>query len=164
MGLREIKFIINREKVELEVEEHWTLLKVIRDILELTGTKEGCGEGDCGACSVLVDNQLVNSCLMLAVKAHGREIVTIEGLGSIGNPHLLQKAFVEKGAVQCGFCTPGMLLAGQALLNTNLQPGLSETKRALSGNLCRCTGYKKIFEAVHSASQALNSQGIPKEE
>jgi carbon-monoxide dehydrogenase small subunit len=153
MATREISFVINGEKLELTVNEDWTLLKVIRDVLKLKGTKEGCGEGDCGACTVLVDNEPVNSCLVLAVQVEGKEILTIEGIGSAEKLHPLQEAFIEEGAVQCGFCTPGMIMASKGLLDANPHPSDKEIKTALSGNLCRCTGYTKIFKAVHSASK-----------
>ncbi|WP_044664010.1 (2Fe-2S)-binding protein [Syntrophaceticus schinkii] len=155
MATRKISFTINGEKVEVSVNEDWTLLKMIRDVLKLKGTKEGCGEGDCGACTVLVDNAPVNSCLVLAVQVEGKEVLTIEGLGTAEKLHPLQQAFIDEGAVQCGYCTPGMILASKALLDANPQPNDEEIKTALSGNLCRCTGYKKIFKAVHSASKCM---------
>ncbi len=148
-----ITFTINNELVSLEVESHWTLLRVIRDELRLTGTKEGCGEGDCGTCTVLVDGKAVNSCLILAVDADGKAITTIEGLAQGTELHPLQKAFVEKGAVQCGFCTPGMILSAKALLDENPHPSEEEIRSALSGNLCRCTGYVKVVEAIRSVSE-----------
>jgi carbon-monoxide dehydrogenase small subunit len=148
-----ITFTINNELVSLEVESHWTLLRVIRDELRLTGTKEGCGEGDCGTCTVLVDEKAVNSCLILAVDADGKAITTIEGLAQGTELHPLQKAFVEKGAVQCGFCTPGMILSAKALLDENPHPSEEEIRSALSGNLCRCTGYVKVVEAIRSVSE-----------
>jgi aerobic-type carbon monoxide dehydrogenase small subunit (CoxS/CutS family) len=153
MGKKIITFTINNELVSLEVESHWTLLRVIRDELRLTGTKEGCGEGDCGTCTVLVDEKAVNSCLILAVDADGKAITTIEGLAQGTELHPLQKAFVEKGAVQCGFCTPGMILSAKALLDENPHPSEEEIRSALSGNLCRCTGYVKVVEAIRSVSE-----------
>jgi carbon-monoxide dehydrogenase small subunit len=125
------------------------LVDVLRDRLGLTGTKKGCGKGDCGACTVLMDNLPVNSCLVLAVQADGREVVTIEGLGEEAL-HPIQKAFIDKGAVQCGYCTPGMVLSAKALLEVNPMPSDDEIRRAISGNLCRCTGYVQIIEAVKS--------------
>ncbi len=125
------------------------LVDVLRDHLGLTGTKKGCGKGDCGACTVLMDTLPVNSCLVLAVQADGREVLTIEGLGEKGL-HPVQKAFVEKGAVQCGYCTPGMVLSAKALLESNPMPSDEEIRRAISGNLCRCTGYIQIVEAIKS--------------
>jgi aerobic-type carbon monoxide dehydrogenase small subunit (CoxS/CutS family) len=153
MEKRTITFTINDELVSLAVEPHWTLLRVIRDELRLTGTKEGCGEGDCGTCTVLVDGKAVNSCLILAVDADGKTITTIEGLAQGGELHPLQKAFIEKGAVQCGFCTPGMILSAKALLDGNPHPSEEEIRSAISGNLCRCTGYVKVVEAIRSVSE-----------
>ena len=153
MEKRTITFTINDELVSLAVEPHWTLLRVIRDELRLTGTKEGCGEGDCGTCTVLVDGKAVNSCLILAVDADGKAITTIEGLAQGGELHPLQKAFIEKGAVQCGFCTPGMILSAKALLDGNPHPSEEEIRSAISGNLCRCTGYVKVIEAIRSVAE-----------
>ena len=130
-----------------------TLLDVLRDDLELTGTKHGCGEGECGACSVLLDGKVVNACLVLALECAGSEVVTVEGLGTLGELHPLQKAFVQHGAIQCGFCTPGMIMAGYALLQANPSPTEEEVKRGLEGNLCRCTGYRKIVDAVLSTAR-----------
>ena len=153
MEKRTITFTINDEPVSLEVEPRWTLLRVIRDELRLTGTKEGCGEGDCGTCTVIVDEKAVNSCLILAVDADGKTITTIEGLARGRELHPLQKAFIEKGAVQCGFCTPGMILSAKVLLDGNPHPSEEEIRAAISGNLCRCTGYVKIVEAIRSVSE-----------
>jgi carbon-monoxide dehydrogenase small subunit len=147
MGKR-IQFKVNDDLISLEVEAHWTLLRVIRDELGLTGTKEGCGEGDCGACTVLVEDRAVNSCLILAIDVDGKAITTIEGLTQGDELHPLQKAFIEKGAVQCGFCTPGMILTAKALLDQNPHPTEEEIRFAIAGNLCRCTGYAKIVEAI----------------
>lgn len=148
-----ISFVLNGEQVQVEVEPWWTLLKVIRESFGLTGTKEGCGYGECGACTVIMDGKSVNSCLMLASRAAGREIVTIEGLSMPGGPlHPLQRAFVEKGAIQCGFCTPGMIMAAKALLDRIPRPSREEIQDAIVGNFCRCTGYVKIIEAIESAS------------
>jgi len=129
-----------------------TLLQVLREELELTGTKYGCGEGECGACSVILDGRVVNSCLVLAAECEGRAVLTIEGLRENGGLHPLQRAFVEHGAVQCGFCTPGMIMAAYALLQQNPAPSEQEVRRALEGNLCRCTGYRKIIDAVLAAA------------
>ena len=129
------------------------LLDVLREELDLTGTKEGCGEGECGSCSVLIDGVLVNSCLVPALQAIGASIVTIEGLANDNRLHPLQKAFLECGAAQCGICTPGMILASVHLLEKTPQPSIEEIREGLSGNLCRCTGYLQIFEAVAKASQ-----------
>jgi carbon-monoxide dehydrogenase small subunit len=134
------------------VEPQLTLLEVLRGSLHLTGTKEGCGTGDCGTCIVLLGGVPVNSCLVLAVDAHGREITTIEGLSRDGVLHPLQRSFIEKGAVQCGFCSPAMILSAKALLDRNSNPSEDEIKRALSGVLCRCGSYQKIVESVRAAS------------
>lgn len=129
-----------------------TLLQVLRDDLGLTGTKEGCGEGDCGACTVIMDGKAVNSCLVLAAEAEGKAVVTVEGLVKDGKLHPLQQAFVDEGAVQCGFCTPGMLMSAKALLDVNPSPTEAEIRTTLSGNLCRCTGYVRIVSAVQKAA------------
>ncbi|MEW6266715.1 MAG: (2Fe-2S)-binding protein [Thermodesulfobacteriota bacterium] len=155
----EISFFINDLSVSTAVEPHWTLLRVIREHLLLTGTKEGCGQGECGSCTVLVDGRAVNACLFLAVDAAGKRVTTIEGLASNGRLHPLQRAFVEKGAIQCGFCTPGMILAAKALLDENPAPSEEEIRRALAGNLCRCTGYAKIIEAVKTAAAGMTGGG-----
>lgn len=145
---RELELKVNSEDYSLTVEPHRTLLEVIRNDLGLTGTKLGCGGGECGACTVILDGKAVKSCLMLALDARGKEIWTIEGLSRVGDLHPLQRAFVERGAIQCGFCTPGMIMASKALLDENPHPTEQEIKDALAGNLCRCTGYVKILEAV----------------
>ena len=147
-----ISFKVNDETVSLEVQPHWTLLRVIRDELRLTGTKEGCGQGECGTCTVLVDGKAVNACLLLAVDADGKTVTTIEGLADGEKLHPLQAAFVEKGAVQCGFCTPGMILSAKALLDRNPSPSEEEIRFEIAGNLCRCTGYAKIVEAVRTVA------------
>ena len=145
---------VNGEEVSVRAEAGWNLLRVLREGLELTGAKEGCGAGECGACTVLVDGKAVNSCLFPAFEAEGREIVTIEGLAGKGNVlHPIQKAFAENGAVQCGFCTPGMVLSTKALLDVMPLPTDSQIRTALAGNLCRCTGYTQIIEAVKVAAQ-----------
>jgi aerobic-type carbon monoxide dehydrogenase small subunit (CoxS/CutS family) len=143
---------LNGEEVTVEVKPSTLLVEVLRDQLELTGTKVACGEGECGACTVLLDGQPVNSCLVPALKAQGREVLTVEGLAPLGELHPLQKAFVEHGAVQCGYCTPGMLMSAKALLDHNPSPTEDEVRLAISGNLCRCTGYAKIVEAILDAS------------
>jgi carbon-monoxide dehydrogenase small subunit len=143
---------LNGEEVTVQVKPSATLVEVLRDELELTGTKVACGEGECGACTVLLDGVPVNSCLVPALKAQGREVMTVEGLAPLGELHPLQKAFVEHGAVQCGYCTPGMLMSAKALLDHNANPTEEEVRLAISGNLCRCTGYAKIVEAVLDAS------------
>jgi carbon-monoxide dehydrogenase small subunit len=146
----ELAFTVNDEPMRLKVPPGAILLEVLREDLELTGTKYGCGEGECGACSVLLDGRVVNSCLILAQECDGSEVLTIEGLRFNGQLHPIQKAFVEYGAVQCGFCTPGMIMATYALLEANPSPSEEDIKRALEGNLCRCTGYRKIIDAVLS--------------
>ncbi len=148
-----INLTINNEAYELAVEPNRTLVEVLRYDLGLTGTKQGCGVGDCGSCTVIMDGKLVNSCLVLAVQANGRNILTIEGLDVDQGLHPLQQAFVDKGAVQCGFCTPGMILSAKGLLDQNPKPDESEIRMAISGNLCRCTGYQKIVEAIQHASK-----------
>lgn len=144
---------LNNEEVTIEVGPDALLVDVLRDQLELTGTKEACGEGECGACTVLLDGEPVTSCLVPALKAQGREVMTVEGLASGGELHPLQKAFIEHGAVQCGYCTPGMLMSAKALLDKNPHPTEGEIRQAISGNLCRCTGYVKIVEAIKAASE-----------
>jgi carbon-monoxide dehydrogenase small subunit len=151
--------VVNGRPVELTVAPNRRLLDVLRDDLGLTGTKEGCGEGECGACTVLLDGRPVNSCLVLAPEASGKKIVTIEGLSQNGRLHPIQQAFLEAGAVQCGFCTPGMILAAAALLEESPRPDERAIKTAISGNLCRCTGYVKIVEAVRLAAVKLAGEG-----
>jgi aerobic-type carbon monoxide dehydrogenase small subunit (CoxS/CutS family) len=148
-----IEFVVNDKSYALEVDPQERLLDVLRNRLGLTGTKEGCGEGECGACTVIMDGKTVNSCLVLAAQAHQSIITTIEGVGSRPKPHPIQKAFVEVGAVQCGFCTPGMVLSAKNLLDKNPQPNDEEIGIAMSGNLCRCTGYDKILRAVKLAAE-----------
>jgi len=148
-----IDLTVNRERHLVEVEPRSTLLELLRNTLHLTGTKEGCGTGDCGTCIVLVDGNPANSCLMLAVDANGCQVTTIEGLADDGALHPLQQSFIEKGAVQCGFCTPAMILSAKALLEKNPKAGEERIKKALSGVLCRCGNYKKIIEAVRTASE-----------
>jgi aerobic carbon-monoxide dehydrogenase small subunit len=144
---------VNGETYEVEhVPVSRSLLQVLRDDLGLTGTKEGCGEGDCGACTVIMDGMAVNSCLVLAAEAEGKAVVTVEGLVKAGKLSPLQQAFVDEGAVQCGFCTPGMLMSAKALLDTNPSPTEAEIRTTLSGNLCRCTGYVRIVSAVQKAA------------
>ena len=143
-------FILNGEACHTEIPEDATLLKVLRDILHLTGTKEGCGEGDCGACTVLVDGRSVNSCLFPAVQAEGCQIMTIEGVEAHPELARIQKAFVDYGAVQCGFCSPGMIMSTVALLQKNPKPTEEEIRRGLSGNICRCTGYQAMVDAIQS--------------
>jgi aerobic-type carbon monoxide dehydrogenase small subunit (CoxS/CutS family) len=144
---------INGEHVELEIPQDLRLIDVLRDYLGLTGTKEGCSEGECGACTVLIDGEPFNSCLVFALQVENKNILTIEGLGNYQKLHPLQEAFLEYGAVQCGYCTPGMLLATKALIDKNPNPSEEEIKVAISGNLCRCTGYSKIIEAVSAVAK-----------
>jgi aerobic-type carbon monoxide dehydrogenase small subunit (CoxS/CutS family) len=143
-----IELKVNGEPREVLVEPRTTLLQVLREDLGLTGTKQGCNAGDCGACTVLIDSHPVVSCLTLAIEAQGKEILTIEGLDQQGRLHPLQQAFIDHYAVQCGFCTPGMILSAKALLDRNSHPTEEEVREAISGNLCRCTGYVKIVEAI----------------
>ncbi|MBU2497742.1 MAG: (2Fe-2S)-binding protein [Proteobacteria bacterium] len=150
MGKERILLRVNEEEQDLGIEPHWTLLEVLRERLGLTGAKEGCGLGSCGACTVLVDGQPVLSCLTLAVEVQNRNITTIEGLFKKGVPDPVQQAFIEHGAIQCGYCTPGMILTSKALLDEKGALTRKEIQEALSGNLCRCTGYNKIVEAVES--------------
>lgn len=149
-----IALTVNGQRHSLEVWPMARLLDVIRRELGLTGTKEGCGEGECGACSILLDGKLVNSCLIPALQADGAEITTIEGVASGGELSSIQRAFVECGGAQCGICTPGMIMASVGLLKQNPAPLEADIRRALAGNLCRCTGYMRIFEAVASACRA----------
>ena len=148
--MKTLDFILNGEACHTEIPEDVTLLKVLRDILHLTGTKEGCGEGDCGACTVLVDGRSVNSCLFPAVQAEGCQVMTIEGVEAHPELARIQKAFVDYGAVQCGFCSPGMIMSTVALLQKNRKPTEEEIRRGLSGNICRCTGYQAMVDAIQS--------------
>jgi aerobic-type carbon monoxide dehydrogenase small subunit (CoxS/CutS family) len=148
-----ISFNINGKKVDLDIKPTETLLYVLRERLHLMGTKEGCGRGECGACTVLMDGYTVNSCLILAPQVDGHTITTIEGLSHDGQLDRIQQAFIDTGAVQCGFCTPGMILSTKALLSRNQNPTDTEIRTAISGNLCRCTGYIKIIDAIRSLSK-----------
>ena len=152
------QFIVNGTTYEVILQSHKTLLEVLRDQLDLTGTKYGCGTGECGCCTVLIKGKPVLSCLTLAATATQKEITTIEGLAN-GGLHPLQRAFIDHGAVQCGFCTPGMILTSKTLLDENPHPTREEIKFALAGNLCRCTGYVKIIDAVLASAQTLNRGG-----
>jgi carbon-monoxide dehydrogenase small subunit len=147
-----IELIVNGQARAVTVDPGELLVDVLRERLGLRGTKKGCGTGDCGACTVLMDGKAVNSCLVLAHAAQGSDIVTIEGLSPEGALHPIQQAFIEQGAVQCGFCTPGMVLATKALLDENAEPTETEMRAALAGNICRCTGYGRIFAAVRALS------------
>ncbi len=151
---REITFTFNGNRMTLPVEDHWTLLHLIREELGYTGTKEGCGSGECGACTVIVDGAAVNSCLYPAPEIDGRRLTTIEGLAAPdGTLDPLQKSFVDNGGIQCGFCSPGMILSAKALLDANPDAGEEEIKDAIAGNLCRCTGYVQIIESIKAVSR-----------
>jgi len=152
-----IELTINGMKRKVETTHSTRLLDLIRDDLHLTGTKEGCGKGECGACTVIINGELVASCLILAPQADGAVITTIEGIGDNECLDPIQEAFVETGAVQCGFCTPGMILSAKKLLEENALPSEEEIKRGISGNLCRCTGYQKIFDAIKLAGEKLST-------
>jgi len=148
-----IRFTLNGDPVEVEIDPHLTLLELLRDKLELLGTKEGCGMGECGSCTVLLDGKTINSCIFPAWEVEGRTVTTIEGLTDAqGNLHPIQKAFVEYGAIQCGFCTPGMVLSAKALLDENPKPTEEEIRNGIAGNLCRCTGYLQIVQAIKAVS------------
>jgi aerobic-type carbon monoxide dehydrogenase small subunit (CoxS/CutS family) len=151
-----IRFFLNGREVSTEVESHEMLLQVLRDNFQLTGAKDGCGLGECGACTVLVDGLSVLSCLYPAFEVEGKSVTTIEGLVGEGNAlHPIQKAFVERGGIQCGFCTPGMILSAKALLDENPEPAEEEIRRGISGNLCRCTGYVQIIDSIVEAAKSL---------
>ena len=149
---KDIALNVNGNNYKIIVDTRMTLLEAIREKIGFTGTKEGCSVGECGTCTVLIDGKPIYSCLMLAVEAEGKEILTIEGLADSEGLHPIQKSFIEHGAVQCGFCTPGMILSAKALLDENPNPTEEEIRKAISGNLCRCTGYAKIVEAIASLS------------
>jgi carbon-monoxide dehydrogenase small subunit len=151
-----LTFTVNGEPVQIEIEPHLTLLQVLREKLELPGTKEGCGMGECGSCTILLDGKTVNSCIFPALEAEGKSVVTIEGVADTKRGlHPIQKAFIEHGAIQCGFCTPGMVLSAKALLDENPKPTEEEIRNGIAGNLCRCTGYLQIIEAIKAASNQL---------
>ncbi|MBP2650891.1 MAG: aerobic-type carbon monoxide dehydrogenase, small subunit CoxS/CutS-like protein [Firmicutes bacterium] len=151
-----IKFLLNKKNIEVEVLPNRRLIDFLRDDLDLIGTKLGCGEGDCGACTVIINGKTANSCLVLAPQVDGKEVITIEGLGDYDKLDSLQQAFIDEGAVQCGFCTPGMLLSAKTLLDENPKPSREEIMRSMSGNLCRCTGYVKIANAIEKVANANN--------
>lgn len=155
---RDISLKVNGIEYSLNVETHRTLVEVLRETLGLTGTKKSCNEGECGACTVLIDNKPAASCLVLAVEVQGKEITTIEGLAEGTKLHPLQEAFVKHMAIQCGFCTPGMVMVAKAFLDENPKPTPDEVRKAISGNLCRCTGYQQIVDAVMAASVALRGE------
>ena len=158
MSKHHVTAVVNGEPVEFLASPGASLLEVLRDELGLTGTKEGCGSGDCGACSVILDDRLVCSCLVLAPEADGRRIQTVEGVAESGRLHVLQEKFLEHAALQCGFCTPGFLVAAKALLDANPDPSETEVRYWLAGNLCRCTGYDKIIRAVLDAAAELRQE------
>jgi aerobic-type carbon monoxide dehydrogenase small subunit (CoxS/CutS family) len=153
MSQHTITLTVNGEERTVTTAANRTLLQLLREDLGLTGTKDGCSEGECGACTVIMDGKPVNTCLVLAPQADGRTIVTIEGIGSRREPHPLQTAFVEQGAVQCGYCIPGIIMSSYALLQQNLEPSDEDIRRAIAGNLCRCTGYTKIVAAVRKTTE-----------
>ncbi len=161
MSRKSLDLVINGERHQLQVEPHWTLLQVLRTHLGMMGTKENCLEAECGVCTVLLDGKAVNSCILLAGQAEGRAITTIEGLGDPEHLHPLQAAFIEHGAVQCGYCIPGMILNAKSFLDENpgRQPSRQEIREALAGTLCRCTGYGKIVDAVAAAAQRMADKG-----
>ena len=152
-----VQSVINGEKVEFLCEPRQSLLEVLREVLGLTGTKEACNNGNCGACNVILDGVLVNSCLVLAIEADGKSVTTIEGIAPPGGLHPLQEEFLKHAALQCGICTPGFIVAAKALLDHNPQPTEHEVRRWLAGNLCRCTGYDKIVRAVLAAAERMNA-------
>ena len=158
MEMKQIRFVLNGNPVEIKVEPHKRLLDMIREDMGLTGTKEGCGEGECGACTVIMGGKAVNSCLILAAEADNQEITTIEGLANGSQLHPLQQEFITQGGMQCGFCTSGMIMSAKALLDTNPLPTEVEIKDAIAGNFCRCTGYTKIIESISSAAEGISDK------
>jgi aerobic-type carbon monoxide dehydrogenase small subunit (CoxS/CutS family) len=158
MFKKEIHLIINNEKYDREVAVNRTLLEFLREDIGLTGAKEGCNEGECGACTVLVDNKPVNSCLMLAIEADGSTILTIEGLADGNTLHPLQQAFIDEGSVQCGFCTPGMIMTAKAIIDEYGNPSEKEIRKLMEGNLCRCTGYTRVIKTVKKTAEALEKK------
>ena len=150
--MKKVKLTVNGKQYEVEIQPWDTLLDVIREKLGLTGTKEGCGLGECGACTVIMDGETINSCLVLAMEADGKEITTIEGLAKGEKLHPVQQAFVDEGGLQCGFCTPGMIISAKALLDENPNPSEDEIRRGIAGNFCRCTGYTKIIKSIKTAA------------
>ena len=150
---KEIEFVFNGNPMKMVIADHWTLLHLIREELGYTGTKEGCGSGECGACTVIVDGEAVNSCLYLAAEIDGKKLTTIEGLAAVdGTLHPIQKSFVENGGIQCGFCSPGMIMSAKALLDKTPNAPEEEIKEAIAGNLCRCTGYVQIIDSIKAVS------------
>ena len=153
---RVLSFTLNGDPIEVVCKDNMTLLDLLRDKLGLTGTKKGCDQGECGACTVMLDGKPVNSCCTLAVECEGRDVVTVEGIAKNGQLHPIQKQFIEKWALQCGYCTPGMIMSAKALLDVNPHPTELEIREAIEGNLCRCTGYAKIVEAIQAAAAEMN--------
>ena len=156
-----LRLTVNGEPQQLFVEPHCSLLDALRDELHLTGTKKGCDEGDCGACTLLLNGRPVTSCLVLAHSAHDAQVTTVEGLADRERLHPVQQAFVDRGGLQCGFCTPGLIMAAVGLLNENPDPTRDDVKYAIGGNLCRCTGYSKVIEAILAAAQVMQTERIP---
>jgi carbon-monoxide dehydrogenase small subunit len=158
---RKIQFTLNGKSITREVPSHRLLLDLLRDEIGLTGTKEGCGTGDCGACTIIMNGKPVNSCLVLSGELDGVDVITIEGLKIGPELHSIQQAFIQDGGAQCGYCTPGMLMMSKALLDENPDPSEEDIRFALSGNLCRCTGYAKIIQAVQDAAAMMRSKTVP---
>jgi carbon-monoxide dehydrogenase small subunit len=158
MESKTIKFILNGQAREIRVKPWRTLLEVIREDLNLTGTKEGCGEGECGSCTVIMGGKTVNSCLVPAMEANNQEIITIEGLSDGETLHPIQEAFVNHSGMQCGFCTPGMIMSAKVLLEENPDPSEAEIREGIAGNFCRCTGYTKIIESISAAAEAMKGE------
>lgn len=156
--MKEIKFVLNGKKYSLKVKPWQILLELIREDLNLTGTKEGCGQGECGSCTVIMNGKTVNSCLVPAIEADGQEILTIEGLSDNDRLHPIQEAFVSQSGMQCGFCTPGMIMSAKALLDSNPDPTEAEIRESISGNFCRCTGYTKIIESISAAADLMKGK------
>jgi len=159
MEMTTIKFVVNGKYYELSVQPWKTLLEVIREDLKLTGTKEGCGVGECGACTVIIGGKTINSCLVLACEADNQEITTIEGLGGGNKLHPIQEAFINNSGMQCGFCSPGMIMSTKALLDKNPTPSEEEVREGIAGNFCRCTGYTKIIESISAAAETMKRGG-----
>ncbi len=156
MMKKEVMFTLNNEEVSIEVDPKWTLLHLLREVLELTGTKEGCGVGECGACTVIVDGEAVNSCLYPVMEVEGKSVVTIEGVASPdGTLHPIQQAFIENNGVQCGYCTSGMIMSAKALLDKKNDPTEDEIRTSIAGNICRCTGYVQIIESIQQAAERM---------
>lgn len=157
--MKKIYLTVNGQDYGLEIDENMRLIDLLREKLGLIGVKEGCSEGECGACSIIMDGEVVNSCLIMAFQAEGSNILTIEGLGENGDIHPIQQAFIDVGAVQCGYCTPGMIMSIKALLDKNPEPSREKIREGISGNLCRCTGYNKIVDATEKASMYIREGG-----